>query len=335
MTDTPLLQLRQLQVQIAGEQGTLTVVDGVDLDLHAGRALGLVGESGSGKSMTCSAIINLLPTAGRISGGQILFKGRDLTGNSPRQWRQLRGRELGMILQNPMTSLNPLMTVGRQLAEVFRYGRRRLSRSRRRQGAIKVLEQVQLPAAESRLRAYPHQFSGGMRQRIAIAINLAGEPDLLIADEPTTALDVTIRQQILRLLKQVQKERRSSVLLVSHDLHAVARFCDDVAIMYAGRIVERGPVETVFHHPAHPYTQGLIAATPSIRQFRKRLQEIPGQPPRPGEIHNGCRFAPRCPRVTNLCRQSYPALRPAPADGALSSSGGRQVACWHPLEART
>lgn len=327
----PLLDVRQLRVAIATATGAATVVDGVDLQLQAGASLGLVGESGSGKSMTCAALLNLLPRSGSITGGQVMFKGQDLLGQSARALRQVRGSEIGMILQDPMTSLNPLLSVGKQIAEIFKYHARGMRARLRRQRAIDVMQRVQIPAADERYAAYPHQFSGGMRQRIGIAINLAGQPDLLIADEPTTALDVTIRQQILKLLKSIQRERNTAIILVSHDLHSVARLCDDVAIMYAGRIVERGPAKEVFANPWHPYTRGLLAATPSLRNAGQRLAEIPGQPPLAGQYEPGCRFAARCALADARCKAGYPPLVEAP--GPQQGGNARAVSCWHPPEA--
>jgi oligopeptide/dipeptide ABC transporter ATP-binding protein len=298
------------------------LVDGVSFAVRAGRTLGLVGESGSGKSVTCLSVLGLPPRGVQVSEGRILFDGEDLRTQTPAQLNALRGREIGMILQDPMTSLNPLLTIGRQITEMFRYRDGIASRAERRARAIDLLRRVRIPAPESRLDSYPHQFSGGMRQRVAIAINLACNPRLLIADEPTTALDITVRLQILDLLREVQSERGTAIVLVTHDLHLVRRYCDDVAVMYAGRIVEQGPVEAVFARPRHPYTKGLLGAVPRLRDLQHRLTVIPGQPPLPGSIAQGCRFAPRCPRAQADCASTYPAMR------ALDSQ--RSVACWHP-----
>ncbi|MFG1347836.1 ABC transporter ATP-binding protein [Xanthobacter autotrophicus DSM 431] len=317
-----VLRLENLVTEIASDQATVRVVDGVSVSVRRGRTLGLVGESGSGKSLTCLSILGLLPAGGRVASGRILFRGEDLAGMSQRNLSRYRGTGIGTILQDPMTSLNPLLTIGDQIGEVFRYHHGISSAAERRRRAVAVMEQVRIPAAAERLNAYPHQFSGGMRQRIAIAMSIAADPGLIIADEPTTALDVTIRLQILQLLRDIQRERGTAILLVTHDLHAVARFCDDVAVMYAGRIVEQGPVAEVFARPAHPYTVGLVAAVPRIAVIPERLATIPGQPPRPGESVQGCAFAPRCARASAGCLPASPAPR--------SIAPGRSVACIAP-----
>ncbi|MFJ9534757.1 ABC transporter ATP-binding protein [Herbaspirillum sp. NPDC101396] len=321
-----VLRVSGLTSDIATPGGRVKVVDGISFGLRAGATLGLVGESGSGKSMTCLSILNLLPAFGRVTGGSVLFKGEDLATKSADEMRKIRGGQIGMILQDPMTSLNPLYRIGDQIGEVFKYHHGERSKRSRWQRAIDVMKRVHIPAPAQRAAAYPHQFSGGMRQRISIAINVACQPDLLIADEPTTALDVTIRQQILRLLKEIQRERGTAIILVTHDLHTVSKFCDEVAIMYAGRIVEQGPVARIFARPAHPYTRGLLDATPKISADMARLQEIPGQPPAAGQHGSGCRFASRCTRAAALCRESYPPLAATDGDGL------HQVACWYPLE---
>ncbi|BBU32129.1 ABC transporter ATP-binding protein (plasmid) [Burkholderia sp. THE68] len=298
------------------------LVDGVSFAVRAGRTLGLVGESGSGKSVTCLSVLGLPPRGVQVSGGRILLDGDDLRAKTPAELNALRGREIGMILQDPMTSLNPLLTIGRQITEMFRYRDGVTSRKEREARAIELLRRVRIPAPESRLNSYPHQLSGGMRQRVAIAMNLACNPRLLIADEPTTALDVTVRLQILDLLREVQAERGTAIVLVTHDLHLVRRYCDDVAVMYAGRIIEQGPVGDVFARPRHPYTKGLLGAVPRLRERQHRLTVIPGQPPLAGSIAQGCRFAPRCPRAQADCLSAYPATR------AIDTHRG--VACWHP-----
>jgi oligopeptide/dipeptide ABC transporter ATP-binding protein len=307
---------------LVARSSSARLVDGVSFTVRAGRTLGLVGESGSGKSVTCLSVLGLPPRGVDVSEGHILFDGDDLRSKTPAQLNALRGREIGMILQDPMTSLNPLLTVGRQITEMLRYRDGVTSRAERKARAIDLLRRVHIPAPESRLDSYPHQFSGGMRQRVAIAINLACNPRLLIADEPTTALDITVRLQILDLLREVQRERGTAIVLVTHDLHLVRRYCDDVAVMYAGRIVEQGPVGEVFAQPRHPYTKGLLGAVPRLRDVQHRLTVIPGQPPLPGSIAQGCRFAPRCPRAQADCIDTYPAMR------ALDPQRG--VACWHP-----
>jgi oligopeptide/dipeptide ABC transporter ATP-binding protein len=320
-----VLKVEDLVAEVRSPNGPVRLVDGVSFSVPNGRTLGLVGESGSGKSVTCLSLLGLPPRGVRVTQGRILLDGHDLRGKTSSELSALRGREIGMILQDPMTSLNPLLTIGRQITEMFQYRDGVKSRAEREARAIELLRRVRIPAPESRLKSYPHQFSGGMRQRVAIAMNLACNPRLLIADEPTTALDITVRLQILDLLRDVQSERGTAIVLVTHDLPLVRRYCDDVAVMYAGRIVEQGPVEDVFTRPRHPYTKGLLGAVPRLRSVQRRLTVIPGQPPLPGSIADGCRFAPRCPRVDNHCRSAYPEMRELEAHSS--------VACWHP-EAR-
>ncbi|SAK48918.1 oligopeptide/dipeptide ABC transporter ATPase [Caballeronia fortuita] len=313
---------------LVAQSGPTRVVDGVSFAVRAGRSLGLVGESGSGKSVTCLSVLGLPPRGVQVSGGRVLFDGEDLRAKTPAELHALRGREIGMILQDPMTSLNPLLPIGRQITEMYRYREGVANRKARESRAVELLRRVRVAAPESRLNSYPHEFSGGMRQRVAIAMNLACNPRLLIADEPTTALDITVRLQILDLLREVQAERGTAIMLVTHDLPLVRRYCDDVAVMYAGRIVEQGPVEQVFARPRHPYTKGLLGAVPRLRDLQHRLTVIPGQPPSPGSIAQGCRFAPRCPRAQADCLSAYPATRAVDAH--------RSVACWHPEpDART
>ncbi|MFM0198720.1 ABC transporter ATP-binding protein [Paraburkholderia fungorum] len=318
----PVLAVDNLVAEADSPDGATRLVDGVSFSVRAGRTLGLVGESGSGKSVTCLSLLGLPPRGVRVTGGRILLHGADLREKTSAELNALRGREIGMILQDPMSSLNPLLTIGRQITEMFRYRDGVKSRSEREACAIELLRRVRIPAPESRLKSYPHQFSGGMRQRVAIAMNLACNPGLLIADEPTTALDITVRLQILDLLREVQAERGTAIVLVTHDLHLVRRYCDDVAVMYAGRIVENGPVEAVFREPRHPYTKGLLGAVPRLRDTQRRLTVIAGQPPSPGSIERGCRYAPRCPRAQADCLTSYPTAR--------ELHPGRGVACWHP-----
>ncbi|WP_368622278.1 ABC transporter ATP-binding protein [Paraburkholderia sp. BR13444] len=318
----PVLAVEALIAQTDSPQAPVRLVDGVSFSVHAGRTLALVGESGSGKSVTCLSVLGLPPAGVRVAGGRILLRGSDLRDKTPAELQALRGREIGMILQDPMTSLNPLLTIGRQLTEMFRYRANVKSHAECEARAVDLLRRVRIPAPESRLRSYPHQFSGGMRQRVAIAMNLACNPGLLIADEPTTALDITVRLQVLDLLRELQAERGTAIVLVTHDLHLVRRYCDDVAVMYTGRIVEQGPVEAVFAQPRHPYTIGLLGAVPRLRQPQRRLTVIPGQPPLPGSIAQGCHFAPRCPRADADCTAHYPAT--------VETLPGRGVACWHP-----
>lgn len=316
-----ILDVRDLTTQLISRNGLVTAVDHINLKVRQGTALALVGESGSGKSMTCSSLMGLLPANGRVVSGQVLFKGEDLLKKKPRELRQIRGRQIGMVLQDAMTSLNPLMTIGDQIGEVFRYHHGISNRAELRRRSIEALEAVKIPAADQRLDSYPFQFSGGMRQRVSIAINIACAPDLLFCDEPTTALDVTVQLQILALLRDLQRQRDMSIVFITHDLRLASQFCDDVAIMYAGRIVERGPIDQVFRQPVHPYTEALLRAAPSLDARHKRLLTIPGAPSLPTARGPGCRFAPRCPEADDLCRRSMP--------GWYSwQDEQRAAACW-------
>jgi oligopeptide/dipeptide ABC transporter ATP-binding protein len=297
---SPLLHVETLR--IAAGPHAPALVDGISLELDRGKALGLVGESGAGKTLACLALLRLLPEGLHIQDGRIRLDGQELTALTDTEIRRLRGGRIGMVLQNPLSSLNPLMRIGDQIGEAFAVHRGVRGRTALWKLAVEALRAVRIPTPEQRVSAYAHQFSGGMRQRVAIAMNIACAPDLLIADEPTTALDATIRLQVLRLLGDIRRERRMALILVTHDLPMVARFCDDVAVMYAGRIVERGPVEAIFANPAHPYTRGLIGATPRL-DGRRRLATIAGQPPSPGSIASGCAFAPRCDVADAGCRQ--------------------------------
>lgn len=321
-----VLAVEDLIVEAGAPGSAVRLVDGVSFAVRAGRTLGLVGESGSGKSITCLSVLGLPPRGVRVAAGRLLLKGEDLRARTPAQMNALRGTEIGMVLQDPMISLNPLLTIGRQITEMFRYREGGGSRAEHRDRAIELMRRVRIPAPESRLASYPHQFSGGMRQRISIAMNLACNPDLLMADEPTTALDITVRLQILDLLRELQAEQGTAIVFVTHDLHLVRRYCDDVAVMYAGRIVEQGPVEQVFNDPLHPYTKGLLGAVPRLRENPKRLTVIPGQPPQPGAVVQGCRFAPRCAQAQQECRVAYPEIR--------AYRPAHQAACWQvePLE---
>jgi oligopeptide/dipeptide ABC transporter ATP-binding protein len=309
---------------LRGRAGTVTAVDNVSLAVKKGRSLALVGESGSGKSMTCLSMLGLLPPSGRLVEGQVLFKGRDLANMPLEELQTIRGREIGMILQDAMTSLNPLLTIGDQVSEVFRYHRGITDAQELKRLSIEVLEKVKIPAARERLDSYPFQFSGGMRQRVSIAINIALSPELLICDEPTTALDVTVQLQILRLLRDLQKSQGMAIVFVTHDLHLAAQFCDDVAIMYAGRIVESGPIAEVFKKPVHPYTVGLLKAVPSLSDYKNRLQAIPGQQPALTRLPVGCRFAERCQSATSRCNQEYPDWFEWQGLG----DSPHRVACW-------
>jgi len=313
-----LLQVKNLIVEFPGRRGTLRALDDISFDIAPGEILGVVGESGAGKSLTGAAIIGLLEPPGRIGGGQILLEGERIDNLPYEQMRHIRGRKIGAIFQDPLTSLNPLYTVGRQLIETIQT-HLPVSNAEARQRAIALLQDTGIPAAEQRIEHFPHQFSGGMRQRVVIALALAAEPKLIVADEPTTALDVSIQAQIIMLLKNICKKRGAAVMLITHDMGVIAETCDRVAVMYAGRIAEIGPVHEVINHPAHPYTAGLMAAIPDITMDRERLNQIDGAMPRLNAIPTGCAYNPRCPKVFDRCRQDRPDLLPA---------GATRAACW-------
>ncbi|MFZ4650434.1 MAG: ABC transporter ATP-binding protein [Rubrivivax sp.] len=314
----PLLEVRNLRVEFPTRRGTLLALDDVSFDISPGEVLGVVGESGAGKSLTGAAIIGLLEPPGRIAGGQILLEGRRIDNLPAHEMRAIRGRRIGAIFQDPLTSLNPLYTVGRQLTETIQT-HLGVGAEEARARAVKLLQETGIPAAEARIDHYPHQFSGGMRQRVVIALALAAEPRLIVADEPTTALDVSIQAQIIALLKRLCREHGAAVMLVTHDMGVIAETCDRVAVMYAGRIAEIGPVQDVIHAPAHPYTAGLMGSIPAMDQDRERLLQIEGAMPRLNAIPTGCAFNPRCPQVQERCRRERPELRP---------SGATRVACW-------
>ena len=317
----PLLEVRDLCVEFPTRRGTLRALDGVSFDIAAGEILGIVGESGAGKSLLGAAIIGLLEPPGRLCGGQILLEGRRIDDLPREAMRRLRGKQVGAIFQDPLTALNPLYTIGRQLVETLRT-HLPLSAAQARERAIELLRQTGIPAAEARLAQYPHEFSGGMRQRVVIALALAGEPRLLVADEPTTALDVAVQAQIIRVLRGVTQASGASVMLITHDMGVIAETCDRVAVMYAGRIVEIGPVDEVIHHPAHPYTVGLMASVPSLDDAGGRLAQIQGALPRLDEIPAGCAFHPRCPKASPRCGDERPEL-------ALVQR--TRAACWWPI----
>ena len=314
----PLLQVSHLRVEFPTRRGTLVALDDVSFEIAPGEILGVVGESGAGKSLTGAAIIGLLDPPGRVAAGEIRFDGRRIDNLPYEEMRKVRGRHIGAIFQDPLTSLNPLYTVGRQLIETIRT-HLPVSESEARQRAIRLLQETGIPAAEARIDQYPHQFSGGMRQRVVIALALAAEPRLIVADEPTTALDVSIQAQIISLLKRLCKDHGASVMLVTHDMGVIAETCDRVAVMYAGRIVEIGPVADVIHAPAHPYTAGLMGSIPAMDEDRERLLQIDGAMPRLTAIPAGCAFNPRCPQVFGRCRTERPDLLPA---------GATRAACW-------
>jgi peptide/nickel transport system ATP-binding protein len=314
----PLLEVRNLRVEFPTRRGTLTAIDDISFSIAPGEVLGVVGESGAGKSLTGASIIGLLEPPGRIAGGEILLGGRRIDDLPPHEMRRIRGKEIGAIFQDPLTSLNPLYTVGRQLVETIQT-HLELGASQARARAVELLQETGIPAAEERIDHFPHQFSGGMRQRVVIALALAAEPRLIVADEPTTALDVSIQAQIISLLKRLCREHHTAVMLVTHDMGVIAETADRVAVMYAGRIAEIGPVADVIHRPQHPYTVGLMGSIPSIGATRERLSQIDGSMPRLTSIPPGCAFNPRCPHAFEFCRERRPDLLEA---------GTSRAACW-------
>jgi oligopeptide/dipeptide ABC transporter ATP-binding protein len=309
VTDAPLLEIRDLRVSFWTPVGELEAVSGIDLDVADGEVMGLVGESGSGKSVAMKAVLGLLPGRARVSGS-IRFRGRDLLTLREREMRRLRGGRIAMIFQDPLTAFNPVVRVGDQIAEMLWLHDRSLSRARLQARATELLELVSIPEPSRRIDAYPHEFSGGMRQRAMIAMALANDPELLIADEPTTALDVTVQAQVLDVLRDLQTRLGIGLVLVTHDLGVVAGMAQRVAVMYAGRLVERAPVDELFARPRHPYTHGLIGAVPRPDQRSGRLVAIEGSPPSLAARPAGCAFAPRCPHAVDLCRKNRPKLRP-------------------------
>ncbi len=319
----PLLDVRDLKTEFQTADGPVLAVDGVSFTLQPGEKLGLVGESGCGKSITSLSIMGLVRKPGRIAGGQILFDGVDLLTLPPKAMRAIRGRRIGMIFQEPMMALNPVLTVGRQIDEIFTL-HLGLSRREARNAAIEALARVNIPAPEKRVDDYPHQLSGGMKQRVMIAMAMACKPDLLIADEPTTALDVTIQAQIVDLMQRLQEETGTAILMISHDLGLVAVFCDRVMVMYAGKVVEERPAAELFADPAHPYARALLAALPRLGQRsahgRMRLHEIAGMVPPLSALPRGCRFHPRCADAFDRCTAEAPEL--------IAHRGGGQVRCW-------
>jgi len=313
-----LLEVEDLRVAFATRRGTITAVDGISLSIGAGEVLGVVGESGAGKSLTGAAIIRLLEPPGFIAGGRILFDGRRIDDLPLAAMRRIRGKEIGAIFQDPLTSLNPLYTVGRQLVETIQT-HLELDAGAARRRALDLLREVGISGAEQRIDHYPHQFSGGMRQRVVIALALCANPRLIIADEPTTALDVSIQAQIIALLKRLCRDHRTAVMLVTHDMGVIAETADRVAVMYAGRVVEIGPVREIVQQPQHPYTAGLMGSIPTIGVARDRLAQIDGAMPRPGAVPPGCAFNPRCPHAFARCLVERPELMP---------SGASRSACW-------
>lgn len=301
------LTITGLRTEFLTPEGPLAAVDGVDLAIPRGSIVGLVGESGCGKSVTALSVLGLVPPAGRVAAGEIRFGETDLRTLGEGALRKLRGNRIAMIFQDPMTSLNPVYPVGRQVAEVLRL-HRRLDRWAAKARTVELFQQVGIPDPAARYDAYPRQLSGGLRQRVMIAMAMACEPELLIADEPTTALDVTIQAQVLELMNELKEKLRTSLLLITHDLGVVAQVCDRVAIMYAGEIVESGTIAEVFDHPHHPYTIGLFGSIPSLDETAEKLKPIQGQMPDPTELPEGCAFAPRCPYATGACRTRKPEM---------------------------
>lgn len=304
----PILQIKNLRTHFFMDRGEIPAVDGVDIHVNKGEVLGIVGESGCGKSVTSLSILKLVPQPpGRIVDGSILFKGQNIVQMTEREMRRIRGNAISMIFQEPMTSLNPLFTVGQQITETIRLHRHN-NRKEARIYAIQMLQKVGISRPEAVIDEYPHQLSGGMRQRVMIAMAIACQPELLIADEPTTALDVTIQAQILDLIRGLNEEQGTAVMFITHDLGVVAEMCHRVAVMYAGKVVEEGSVHDIFNNPLHPYTQGLIQSVPRMNDTRKRLYSIPGSVPMLNSHMEGCRFAARCPYAMAKCSESLPEL---------------------------
>ncbi|MBL8669219.1 MAG: ABC transporter ATP-binding protein [Alphaproteobacteria bacterium] len=319
----PLLEVRDLRVEFPTRRGTLVAVDGVSLSIAPGEVLGVVGESGAGKSLTGAAVIGLIEPPGRIAGGQVLLAGRRIDDLPAEAMRRVRGKEIGAIFQDPLTSLDPLFTVGDQIVETIRT-HLPVGDAEARRMAVDWLKAVGIPSPEARAAQYPHHFSGGMRQRVVIALALCANPKLVIADEPTTALDVSIQAQIIALLKRICREHGTAVMLVTHDMGVIAETADRVAVMYAGRIAEIGPVADVIKRPRHPYTVGLMGAIPSSTRRLERLTQIDGAMPRLNAIPPGCAFAPRCPEAVERCRRD----RPGPAEIARLDGVPHAAACW-------
>jgi len=318
-----ILEVRHLVSSFQTEIGELRAVDGVNFSLRKGKTLGLVGESGSGKSVTSLSLIDLLPKpAGQVIAGEVHFRGQDLCKIATEQLHEIRGRHISMIFQEPMTSLNPVKKIGKQLAEVFQTHFPEMKPAEIQQRCLQLMNEVGIPSAEQRLQEYPHQLSGGMRQRVMIAIALACEPDILIADEPTTALDVTVQAQIIDLMQKLQEDHGMAIIFITHDLGVIAEVAHEVAVMYGGRIVEHGLVEQIFHNPKHPYTKGLLNSIPRLSDVPKsKLPTIEGMVPSLQDMPQGCRFQNRCPHQTAICMTAAPA--------AQAVSPGHEVSCFH------
>ena len=314
----PLLEVRNLRVEFPTRRGTLVAVDDLSFEIAPGEILGVVGESGAGKSLTGMAIIGLLEPPGRIASGEILLEGERIDNLAPERMRRIRGKRIGAIFQDPLTSLNPLFTIGEQLVETIQT-HLDLDQKNARTRAIELLAEVGIPAPEARIDNYPHHFSGGMRQRVVIALALCARPRLIVADEPTTALDVSIQAQIIDLLRKLAHENGAAVMLITHDMGVIAETADRVAVMYAGRLAEIGPVRDVIHAPRHPYTSGLMSSIPILGDFRESLAQIDGAMPRLNAIPQGCAFNPRCPQRFERCMAERPSPMPA---------GANRAACW-------
>jgi|KBSMisStandDraft_5_1062788.scaffolds.fasta_scaffold289425_2 oligopeptide/dipeptide ABC transporter ATP-binding protein len=325
MNGPPLLDVDDLRVEFPTPRGSVRAADGVSFRVWPGEIVGLVGESGCGKSVTTLALLRLVRPPGRIASGRIVFQGRDLLTLPAQEMRMLRGSAMAMIFQNPMTALDPVFTVGDQIAEVFE-SHPQLHTNDVRSAAAAILERVRIPNPKAQLKAYAHQFSGGMAQRAMIGMGMAGKPSLLIADEPTTALDVSVQAQILDLLRAIRTELKTAIILITHDLAITAQLCDRIVVMYAGQVVEASTTRELFRAPQHHYTRGLLDSMPRLGHRRERLAQIPGQPPDLRTLPVGCRFAARCPRAEDRCRVEEPAL--------TSSRDGREVRCHFPLEPR-
>ena len=306
---TALLDVRDLRTHFATDDGVVKAVDGVDFRVEAGQTVGIVGESGCGKSVTCLSIMGLNDPRNTTSTGEVLFEGQNLLNLPQNQLRKLRGSEIAMIFQDPMTSLNPVHSIGRQLVETVHL-HHDVSRKEAKSRAVESLKEVGIPRAETRIYDYPHQFSGGMRQRVMIAMAMINDPKLLIADEPTTALDVTTQAQILTVMQRLQSDHGTAIVMITHDLGVVAESADDVVVMYAAKVVEHGSVDAIFKNPQHPYTWGLLGSLPRLDTDVERLTQIPGQPPSLLNPPHGCRFNPRCPYVMDVCKQKEPELLP-------------------------
>lgn len=319
-----LLEVKGLKTWFHTFKGVVKSVDGVSFNLKRGEILGIVGESGGGKSITGFSILQLIDSPGRFDGGEILFEGEDLLKKSEKEMHRIRGNKISMIFQDPMTSLNPLYTIGRQIEEALEIHQPDLNSTQRRARVVELLGRVGISSPEERLNSYPHQFSGGMRQRVIIAISLATSPSLIIADEPTTALDVTVQAQIIRRLTELVREKNTSLILISHDLALVSEVADKIIVMYCGKVVESGTIEDIVEHPAHPYSLGLLNSIPRLSGDQKRLEQIPGMVPSPFDLPLGCKFAPRCQYKQEVCDTKEPTL--------CHISSRHETLCHFPLE---